>query len=210
MLAGKGARRDQTHKLKRKRMTRTLPVLGFVGSSGSGKTTLLEQVVGLLTDAGVRVGVLKHAKPGFGIDLNPSKDSYRLRNAGADQVLVASRDRWALMAQQADPLHEPSLHEMLGHLDPTVLAGALVEGFGHERYPKIEVYRPAHGQPPQCWPDDPSVIAVASDVPLATAPAFWLDLNDAVSVARFAARQLGLPALRADWVRDRARESTPG
>lgn len=173
-------------------MTGTLPVLGFVGSSGSGKTTLLEQVVGALTEAGVRLAVVKHAKPGFDIDRNPTKDSYRLRAAGADQLLVASRDRWVLMAQPADPLHEPALHEMLGHLDATLLDGVLVEGFAHERYPKIEVYRPAQGRLPQCWPHDRSVIAVASDVPLETAPAAWLDLNDAISVARFVARQLGL------------------
>jgi molybdopterin-guanine dinucleotide biosynthesis protein B len=175
-------------------MTAGLPVLGFVGSSGSGKTTLLEQVVELLTDAGVRVAVLKHAKPGFDIDSNPGKDSHRLRAAGADQVLVASRDRWALMAQQADPLREPSLQSMLGHLDATVLDAVLAEGFGHERYPKIEVYRPAQGRAPQCWPDDPSVIAVASDSPLTTAPASWLDLNDPLSVAWFAAGHLGLSA----------------
>jgi molybdopterin-guanine dinucleotide biosynthesis protein MobB len=173
-------------------MTGTLPVLGFVGSSGSGKTTLLEQVVGALTEAGVRLAVVKHAKPGFDIDRNPGKDSYRLRAAGADQLLVASRDRWALMAQQPDPLHEPALHEMLGHLDARLLDGVLVEGFAHDRYPKIEVYRPAQGRLPQCWPHDSSVIAVASDVALETAPAAWLDLNDAIAVARFAARQLGL------------------
>lgn len=176
-------------------MVGTLPVLGFVGSSGSGKTTLLEQVVGLLTNAGVRLAVLKHAKPGFDIDRNPGKDTHRLRTAGADQVLVASRDRWALMARQADPLQEPSLHQMLRHLDATVLDGVLVEGFAHERYPKIEVYRPAQGRPPQCWPHDPSVVAVASDVSLAPAPAGWLDLNDPVSVAHFVARQLGLSDL---------------
>lgn len=173
-------------------VTPGFPVLGFVGSSGSGKTTILEQVVALLTDAGVRVGVLKHAKPGFDIDRNPGKDSYRLRTAGADQVLVASRDRWALMAQQADPLVEPSLDAMLGRLEASALDAVLVEGFSHESYPKIEVYRPAHGQPPQCWPGDPSVIAVASDVPLETSPAGWLHLNDPVAVARFAARHLDL------------------
>src|SRR5919197_2361666 len=123
-------------------MSRSVPVLGFVGSSGSGKTTLLEQVVGLLTDAGVRLAVLKQAGPGFEIDPNPSKDSYRLRAAGADQVLVASSDRWALIGQQADPLAEPSLEAMLHRLDASLLDGVLVEGFGHEAYPKIEVYRP--------------------------------------------------------------------
>lgn len=173
-------------------MTGGLPIIGFVGSSGSGKTTLLERVLGVLTGAGLRLAVVKHAKPGFDIDRNPGKDSYRLRAAGADQVLVASRDRWALLARQADPLREPSLPEMLGHLDAALLDAVLVEGFGHEHYPKIEVYRPAHGRPPQHWPDDPSVIAVASDVPLAIGPATWLDLNDPVAVARFAAGQLGL------------------
>ena len=85
-------------------MTSSLPVVGFVGWSGSGKTTLLEQVVGRLTDAGARLATVKHAKPGFDLDQNPSKDSWRLRSAGASQVLIASRDRWALMAQQHDPL----------------------------------------------------------------------------------------------------------
>ena len=130
-------------------MTGSLRVLGFVGSSGSGKTTVLEQVLGLLADRGARIAVLKHAKPGFDLDGNPKKDSHRLRAAGADQVLVASRDRWALMAQQTDPLQEPSLSEMIRRLDATVLDGVLVEGFGHEHYPKIEVYRPSHGRPPQ-------------------------------------------------------------
>jgi molybdopterin-guanine dinucleotide biosynthesis protein B len=174
-------------------MTHTLPVLGFVGTSGSGKTTLLEQVVGLLTDAGARLAVIKHAKPGFDIDQNPGKDSHRLRLAGADQVLVASRDRWALMAQQPDPLDEPALAAMLGHLDRATIDAVLVEGFAHERYPKIEVYRPARGRPPRCWPLDSSVVAVASDVALETSPVTWLDLNDPLAVAGFVARRLGLP-----------------
>jgi molybdopterin-guanine dinucleotide biosynthesis adapter protein len=176
-------------------MTHTPPVLGFVGPSGSGKTTLLEQVIGHLADTGIRVAVLKHAKPGFDLDQNPRKDSYRLRSAGADQVLIASRDRWALMAQQADPLQEPSLVEMLRHFDPSALDAVLVEGFKHEDYPKIEVFRPSQGRPPQCWPKDPSVIAVASDVRIEVAPASWLDLNDPGSVAWFVTRQLGLPQL---------------
>jgi molybdopterin-guanine dinucleotide biosynthesis protein B len=146
-------------------MTSTLPVLGFVGSSGSGKTTLLERVVPLLSDAGVRLAVMKHARPGFDVDPDPTKDSHRLHASGAEQLLVASRDRWVLMAQQDDPLQEPPLDAMLRRLDADVLDAVLVEGFSHERYPKIEVYRPAHGRLPQCWPHDPAVVAVASDVP---------------------------------------------
>jgi molybdopterin-guanine dinucleotide biosynthesis protein MobB len=173
-------------------MARTLPILGFVGSSGSGKTTLLEQVVALLGDEGARLAVIKHAKPGFDIDRQPGKDSYRLRAAGADQVLVASRDRWALMAQQPDPLREPSLSAMVRHLDAEALDGVLVEGFGHETYPKVEVYRPSLGRLPHCWPHDSSVVAVASDVPLATGDLPRLDLNDLPQVASFVAHRLGL------------------
>jgi molybdopterin-guanine dinucleotide biosynthesis adapter protein len=182
-------------------MSRIVPVLGFVGASGSGKTTLLEQVVGLLTDAGVHLAVLKQAGPGFEIDPNPSKDSHRLRAAGADQVLVASSDRWALIGQQADPLAEPSLDEMLRRLDGSALDGVLVEGFGHEAYPKIEVYRPARGRPPLFWPHDPSVIAVASDVPLTAYPARWLDLNDVPLLTSYVAEQLGLSDLSINGLR---------
>jgi molybdopterin-guanine dinucleotide biosynthesis protein MobB len=109
-------------------ITHAPPVLGFVGSSGSGKTMLLEQVIGKLADTGVRVAVLKHAKPGFDLDQNPRKDSCRLRSAGADQVLIASRDRWALIAQQADPRQEPSLQTMLRHLDASALDASWSKG----------------------------------------------------------------------------------
>lgn len=172
-------------------MAHSVPLLGFVGASGSGKTTLLEGIVSRLSDRGVRLAVLKHARAGFDIDQNPGKDSHRLRAAGAGQVLVASRDRWALMADQADPLEEPSLVAMIDHLDSEALDAILVEGFRHERYPKIEVYRPGRGRPPQCWPDDPDVIAVASDVSLPSALPF-LDINDVDEVTRFVVRHLGL------------------
>lgn len=174
-------------------MSWSLPLVGFVGPSGSGKTTLLERIGALLTDAGVRLAMLKHARPGFDIDPDPGKDSYRLRSAGASQVLIASRDRWAMLGEQDDPLREPSLEAMLRRLDSSSLDGVLVEGFGHEQYPKIEVYRPSHSPAPQYWPQDRSVIAVASDVPMETGATIWLDLNDPTAAARFVARQLGLP-----------------
>lgn len=169
-----------------------IPLVGFVGSSGSGKTTLIERIVAVLSDRGVRLAVVKHAQAGFDLDPSPRKDSHRVRRAGAAQVLVASRHRWALLAEQADPLVEPSLAAMLRHLDRGSLDGILVEGFRHERYPKIEVYRPSHGRPPQCWPEDPDVIAVASDVPLATGALPWLDLNDSDAAVRFVAGRMGL------------------
>lgn len=164
---------------------RGIRVLGFVGSSGSGKTTLIEQLVPRLSRAGLSVGVMKHAHHGFDMD-RPGKDSYRARAAGAAQVLVASRERWALMGEVAEPADEPDFLAMLGKFDPEQVDVILAEGFSREAYPKIEVYRPEHGQPPRCWPRDPNVFAVASSAPLETvAPVTWLDLNRPDLVTEF-------------------------
>ena len=189
-------------------MGRIPPILGLVGSSGSGKTTLLERIIPILADRGVRIAVLKHAKAGFELDADPSKDTHRVRSAGAAQVLVASRERWALLGEQDDPLAEPALGAMVARLDPAALDAVLVEGFRHERCSKIEVYRPSHGRPPQCWPGDPDVIAVASDVRLPTGDLPCLDLNDSDAMARFVADRLGLHHLRgaSTWTGERCHD----
>ncbi len=172
-----------------------LPAIGFVGSSGSGKTTLLTAALPHLRDAGLRVAVLKHARHGFDID-RPGKDSYRAREAGAAEVLVASRSRWVLLSEAEGAQDEPPFRELLGRFDRTRVDLVLVEGFAGEPYPKIEVYRPAHGEPPKCWPADPRVVAVATDAPLEVAPPVQrLDLNAADAVARFVLTHL---AARAD------------
>src|SRR5688500_3832970 len=113
-------------------ITHAPPVLGFVGSSGSGKTMLLEPVIGKLADTGVRATATKNAKPGFDLDENPRKAGCQLRPAGPYQVLIASRDRWALIAQQTDPPQAPSLQTMLRLLDASALDAFLLEGFNHE------------------------------------------------------------------------------
>lgn len=163
----------------------SIRVLGFVGSSGSGKTTLIEQLVPRFSRAGLRVGVMKHAHHGFDLD-RPGKDSHRARTAGASLVLVASRERWALMGEVADPATEPDFHALLGKFDPEQIDVILAEGFSQEAYPKIEVYRPEHGQPPRCWPHDSNIVALASSVPVETvAPVTWLDLNRVDLIADF-------------------------
>lgn len=137
------------------------PLLGFVAFSGTGKTTLLLKVLPVLKSAGLRVAVVKHAHHTFDMD-QPGKDSYRLREAGADEMLVAGRCRMAWIRECKENREEPSLQEALDVLDPVRVDLVLVEGFKHENFPKIELHRTVLGKP-LLFPDDPRIIAVASD-----------------------------------------------
>lgn len=151
------------------------PVLGVVGWSGSGKTTLLEQLVARLARDGLRVNIVKHSHHDIELE-PPRKDSARLRQAGAAEVMIASPYRFAIMRElRATP--EPALDELLARLSPADLT--LVEGYKWEALPKLEVHRPALGKPP-LFRDDASIVAVVSDVarPLDAREALaWLDLN---------------------------------
>jgi molybdopterin-guanine dinucleotide biosynthesis adapter protein len=172
-----------------------LPAVGFVGWSGSGKTTLIEKVLPILKARGCRVGVLKHAQRDFDVD-RPGKDSFRVRAAGATEVLVASQRRWALLAEEPAPDSEPHLVRALTRFTPGQVDLVLVEGFAHEAYPKIEVYRPSWGRPPKCVPGDPDVVAVATDALLPSTFAVpQLDLNDPNAIAEFVLRLLDRPDL---------------
>src|SRR5580698_4655741 len=159
------------------RVGRCVRVLGIVGWSGSGKTTLLTALLPLLRARGVTVSTVKHAHHGFDMD-RPGKDSFRHREAGAQEVLVVSGTRWALLHEVAGP--EPTLPEMLARLAPADLV--LVEGFKTHEFPKLEVHRPALGKPP-IWPDWPDVVAVASDAALPDCPRPVLALDDSVAIA---------------------------
>jgi len=165
-----------------------VPLLGFAAYSGTGKTSLLKRLIPLLRARGLRVGVIKHAHHKVDVD-RPGKDSYELRKAGAGQVLLATSQRWALMVEEESP-GDPDLQVMLGHLDASRLDLILVEGFRHVPFPKIELHRPALGRP-LLYPDDPSIIALASDQPLELpAPLSWLDLNDPAAILDFLQRQV--------------------
>ncbi len=170
-----------------------LPLLGFCGFSGTGKTTLLSHLLPLLRAQGLRVGMVKHAHEGFDID-HPGKDSQRLREAGAMQMLIASRRRIAWIEELPLQESEPRLTEVLGALDPSRLDLVLVEGFKSESFPKIELHRQVLGQP-LIYPSDPYIIAIATDTPLLqhdTPP--QLDLNRPEMIARFIKRQILSPA----------------
>ncbi len=169
-------------------MTRTPPVLGFVAYSGTGKTTLLTRVIPLLREAGVRVALIKHAHHQFDID-TPGKDSYRLRKAGAEHVMIASRGRWVWMAETPGQ-EEARLDEMLARLGEIDVDLILIEGFKHERYPKIELRRNELDNP-RLYPDDPDIIAVACDGPLDPPTRLpQLDLNDPEAIAAFIVERL--------------------
>ena len=164
-----------------------MKVLGFAGYSGSGKTTLLEQLIPLLRQRGLRVSVVKHAHHRFDID-HQGKDSWRHREAGAYEVVVASERRMALMREYEQP-HAFDPHELLAELDPGV-DWVLVEGFKHSDLPKIEVWRtptPDYRGGPALYPQDPCVVAVATDAPELPAPTALpvLKLRDPQAVAQW-------------------------
>jgi molybdopterin-guanine dinucleotide biosynthesis protein B len=150
---------------------------GFAGFSGAGKTTLIERLIPRLVAAGLRVSLIKHAHHRFDID-KPGKDSWRHREAGASEVLIASDQRWALMHElRGDP--EPDLQTLLQRFAPCDLV--LVEGYKRARIPKLEVHRPELGKP-LLSPQDPDIVALASDVPMDCAlPQFRLNDYDAIT-----------------------------
>ena len=156
-----------------------MKVIGFAGWSGSGKTTLVEQVIGVLEARGLAVSLIKHAHHEFEID-HPGKDSWRHRHAGCREVLVTSARRWAVIHElRGRP--ELGLDEALAQLSPCDVV--LVEGFKHAPIAKIEIYRAELGKP-QLFPDDPHIIAVASDQPVDSGLP-QLDLNQPAAVADF-------------------------
>ena len=163
-------------------MKHTIPVLGFAAFSGTGKTTLLENLIPRLNEAGLRIGMIKHAHHNFDVD-QPGKDSSRLRKAGARQMLVASSKRQALMTENILE-QEPRLDELLPRLDLDAIDLVLVEGFKHVSFAKIELRREELGKP-LLYPDDPDIIAIASDQPDSEGPLPALDINDIESITAF-------------------------
>ncbi|WP_018231957.1 molybdopterin-guanine dinucleotide biosynthesis protein B [Thioalkalivibrio thiocyanodenitrificans] len=160
-----------------------LPVLGFAAWSGTGKTTLLTQLIPRLRERGLRIAMVKHAHHAFDVD-KPGKDSYELRKAGASQMLIASSRRMALMTE-LNPPAEPGLPELLARLDASRADLVLVEGFKEARIPKIELHRPSLGKP-LLFPDDPDIVAVASDAPPGRpCDRVLLDLNDLGTITEF-------------------------
>ena len=161
-----------------------MKIFGFAGFSGSGKTTLIEQLIPRFVMEGLKVSLIKHAHHDFDID-QPGKDSFRHREAGATEVMVTGGRRWVLMHELRGD-REPELNEQLKRLAPCDLV--LIEGFKSYPIPKLEIHRSETGKP-LLFPDDPYVVAIATDKPLETKlPQF--DLNDYDAIAAFILRHI--------------------
>ncbi|PSU80765.1 molybdopterin-guanine dinucleotide biosynthesis protein B [Photobacterium phosphoreum] len=166
-------------------ITSPTPILGFAGFSGSGKTTLLEQLIPLLSQHKLRIGLLKHSHHDIDPD-TPGKDSYRLRHAGCSQTLLATQSRHMLYFEypQAER-QDPELNHCLSQLNHDLLDLVLIEGFREQPFPKIEIHRPSYGKP-LLYPNDDTIVAFASDQPAPEHCALpQLDLNNPHNICQF-------------------------
>lgn len=168
-------------------------LIGLSGWSGSGKTTLLTRLIPALLARGRTVSTIKHAHHDFDVD-KPGKDSFVHRQAGAQEVLVSSDQRWALMRELRGAA-EPSLRDLVSHLGEVDLI--LIEGFKREAHPKIEIHRAVVGKP-LLHPHDAHILAIASDGPLPQATVPRVDLNDIEAIADLVERHAA-PVEGIEW-----------
>ncbi|HEY4982043.1 MAG TPA: molybdopterin-guanine dinucleotide biosynthesis protein B [Pseudolabrys sp.] len=153
-------------------------IIGLAGWSGSGKTTLIKKLIPRLLARGIAVSTLKHAHHGFDLD-QPGKDSFFHRTAGATEVIISSAKRWAILHELREQ-PEWDLAALVGKMSPVDLV--LVEGFKRDAFPKLEIHRIANGKP-LIHPEDPHIVAVASDSALPQAKVPVVDLNDIEAIA---------------------------
>lgn len=163
-----------------------LPILGIVAAgSNAGKTTVITQLLPMLAHHHIRVSVIKHAHHQFDIDY-PGKDSYKIREAGAVQTLIASGKRWALMTEMprtSEHDQEANLEALIAQLDSSYADLIIVEGFKLAKIPKIEIHRPSLGLP-LLADNDPNIIAVACDETISCSKP-QLALNDLPALCNF-------------------------
>ena len=133
-------------------------LFGISGYSGCGKTHLILRLLSTLPKLGLKVSTIKHAHHNFEIDI-PGKDSFEHRKAGAHQVLVYSKNRWALI-HETNKNEKLSLKSLAKNMTPVDLI--LVEGFKNEKFDKIEVVRSSIKQP-LLSDNDKRIVAIVSD-----------------------------------------------
>jgi len=171
-----------------------MKVYGVIGWKNSGKTSLMERLVAEITSRGFSVSTVKHVHHTVDLD-QPGKDTFRHRQAGAREVVLASKDRFALMVEHRGP--EPDLSAVLARLAPVDLV--LVEGYKRDSHQKLEVWRVDTGQN-LIQPGDPLIRAVATDAAGLALTVPLLDLNDTTAIADFILAETGLATPRFDTV----------
>ncbi len=164
-----------------------MKIYGVVGWKNSGKTTLVERLVTEITARGLTVSTVKHAHHTFDVD-QEGKDSFRHRSAGAREVLLASRNRWALMHEMHDDT-EPSLSELLQKLSSVDLV--LIEGYKRDSHAKLEAHR-AETKQGLLASKDQTVSAVASNYVVAGLSVPQFDLDDVTGIASYILKEVGL------------------
>ncbi len=162
-------------------------VIGVAGFKNAGKTTLVEKLVRELTGRGYRVSTVKHAHHSFDID-HEGRDSFRHRKAGATEVAVVSRHRWAIIHESREEA-EPPLDAILAKLAPCDLV--IVEGYKRDNHDKIEVRNLALDHP-RLAGDDPTVVAIAATGPVPDAPVPVFDRDDVTALCDFIERHMGM------------------
>jgi molybdopterin-guanine dinucleotide biosynthesis protein B len=153
-------------------------IIGLAGWSGSGKTTLIKKLIPRLIARGISVSTLKHAHHGFDLD-QPGKDSFFHRTAGATEVIISSAKRFAILHELRDE-QEWDLPDLVAKMSPVDLV--LVEGYKRDAFPKLEIHRAANGKP-LIHPEDPHIVAIASDTALPAAKVPVIDLDDIEAIA---------------------------
>lgn len=170
-------------------ITFSKPVIGFSAYSGSGKTTLLEKLIPVFTEHKLKVAVIKHAHHSFDID-HPEKDSYKIRKAGAQQILISSQKRWAMIHEHNGDDTELNLQQALEQISADSIDFVIVEGFKSAPISKIEIHRPALGKP-LISSNDKYIVAIATDDPSNIDSSLpLLDLNDTPQIARYIEQNL--------------------
>lgn len=164
-----------------------MKIFGIIGWKNNGKTGLMERLVAEIATRGYSVSTIKHAHHDFDVD-RPGKDSFRHRQAGAQEVLLSSKQRWALMGENRGA-SEPKLADLLARLSPVDLV--LIEGYKRDPHAKVEAHRASVGQP-LIADSDPTIVALASDVNFDHLEVPVFDLNDTDAIAGFILRQVGL------------------
>ncbi|GIR92750.1 MAG: hypothetical protein CM15mP93_09370 [Thiotrichaceae bacterium] len=163
-------------------------IIGISGYSGSGKTTTIINLIKFFKKSGIKIGIVKHAHHNFDVDV-PGKDSYRFRENGADEVFVSSARRTVHIVENIDG-NELTFNEVIEKIQRSKLDLVIVEGYKHEKFKKIEVYRKEVKKPMLCKNDKNIIAIISNDISNNDVQIPVFKLDDYKSIANFILKNL--------------------